>query len=1009
MKLAFAIGALGLLVLIGMYFDPSLFDHWIPDVTGMGLNSSFCFAAAGIALALPPDQYKYLRRILGAGAGIIAASVLAQYAWHLRLPFLFEPSALDLLETLNTLSWPDKMAAATALAFFLGGLVLAVMDSIRNWLAGLLIHIAIGFVFVMGSIALSGYLFGVELFGHAAALSRTPISPTAFMSWPTALGLMLLAAGLTRLASRTSWFSAFYRERRDRQLVVLTAVLLATITPTAGVVGAGLLAQKLAPTFQNTLQESLRVNTLLLQSEIESAQRQAAQLIAWVGGSPQSLKDKLGMARLDDPSGGIAYVKLTSNLGNQLSAWGQALTEPAIRVSLPGDFPTWLLWDKNWVMEMHLSAGEGDERHTMEVQIRLPNVGKLFNYAQELGETGEVLLCAGRGKGMACFPTRFIQRPFSFESRLGIDGLPLPMDFALSDKRGIVVTKDYRGEKVLAAYSPVGNSGLGMVQKMDARELYWPMRQPFSSALLVIGLITASLLILQRWAQPLLNHLLRAEPHIRTILDHVPSGVITTDELGRIETFNPAATRIFGYPPKAIIGQSINQLIPETEAKKYDGYVQRHKGMPRAVGVGFRTLQGQRKDGSVFPMEITINEFHLDGKRHFTAIVRDVTILKNTELMLRESEAKLKGIARNVPGIVFQLQQSPDGTLTFTYVSEGAVAVSGTPPEQLLYDAAAFTSLIFSDDLASFRETMAHSADTSAAWNWEGRIRPPAADYEEKWINVRATPRSVDRGTVWEGVILNVTDSKRREQEIRESRELLQHLVAHRENLREEEKKRIAREIHDELGQILTAMKMDISLIRMSFCQNNPELTEKIQTLRTLVDRTVEVVRNISTDLRPSTLDLGIASALEWLVKEFATRTGIPCVLIKMADISLDEQLSIAIFRIAQESLTNVAKHANAGRVSVLLACEDDRIRVEIQDDGCGFDVTAKHKHKSFGLLGIQERASALGGEFDIHSVPKKGTRLEVRLPLKIPASAGSGDPTIIQTNLAASDVVKKT
>ncbi|MEO6918673.1 MAG: two-component regulator propeller domain-containing protein [Collimonas sp.] len=199
---------------------------------------------------------------------------------------------------------------------------------------------------------------------------------------------------------------------------------------------------------------------------------------------------------------------------------------------------------------------------------------------------------------------------------------------------------------------------------------------------------------------------------------------------------------------------------------------------------------------------------------------------------------------------------------------------------------------------------------------------------------------------------------------------------------REEERKHLTREIHDELGQHLSALRMGVSVVGMEFGDKNPSLQGKIARMITLVDSTIKVVRNVVSSLRPSSLDMGIVSALEWLVEEFIENTGIPCSLdVREENIVLDDSRSTTIFRIAQESLTNISRHALATQVEISLMKTEKHYVLEVRDNGRGFD-TSLRKKKSFGLIGIRERASMLGGEVSIFSAPGVGTTIRVSVPI---------------------------
>jgi signal transduction histidine kinase len=210
----------------------------------------------------------------------------------------------------------------------------------------------------------------------------------------------------------------------------------------------------------------------------------------------------------------------------------------------------------------------------------------------------------------------------------------------------------------------------------------------------------------------------------------------------------------------------------------------------------------------------------------------------------------------------------------------------------------------------------------------------------------------------------------------------LRELSAHHDSVREEERAHVAREIHDELGQALTALKMDLSVLGMKFGEDNPEIKTRARELRDTVDRTIQVVRDVATALRPAVLDFGILPAVEGLVEEFQKRSGIRCTLEFLGtETRLAEDKSIMMFRIMQESLTNISRHAGAENVEITVGLDATRFHLEVKDDGCGFDVEAVGRRKTFGLLGIRERVIMLRGELSIRSSPGAGTEVSVSIP----------------------------
>jgi signal transduction histidine kinase len=220
------------------------------------------------------------------------------------------------------------------------------------------------------------------------------------------------------------------------------------------------------------------------------------------------------------------------------------------------------------------------------------------------------------------------------------------------------------------------------------------------------------------------------------------------------------------------------------------------------------------------------------------------------------------------------------------------------------------------------------------------------------------------------------------ERRLANSNAQLRDLSTRRETAREEERKLIAREIHDELGQHLTALRMGISLLRFQFGADTPELTPQVERLMALTDKTIQVVRDVSTSLRPSALNLGLVSGLEWLTAEFVTVTRVPCVLhLPLIPLTLPDTHVTAAFRIVQESLTNIARYAEATQVSVTLTPQETHWLLEVQDNGKGFDPDAVGR-KTLGLAGMRERGLMLGGKVIIFSHPGQGTTVQAFIPM---------------------------
>jgi PAS domain S-box-containing protein len=276
--------------------------------------------------------------------------------------------------------------------------------------------------------------------------------------------------------------------------------------------------------------------------------------------------------------------------------------------------------------------------------------------------------------------------------------------------------------------------------------------------------------------------------------------------------------------------------------------------------------------------------------------------------------------------------------------------------------------------------TSRRMGDVTTLW----ALRPKSA--EEFPIEASISQAAEEGRRFYTVILRDITLRKQGEDELRRSQQELRELSARVVEAREEEKARIARELHDELGQLLTALKMDLGWLRERVAPQ-AELAARAHEMGELLDRTVASTRRISADLRPLMLDdLGLADAAAWLVEDFAKRSGIACRLDAPEAEALQavsKSVATAVYRAIQESLTNIARHAGAKQAWVSLRAADGALQVEIEDDGRGISREDLAKSRSLGLKGMRERFAFLGGSLDIDRAPRGGTRLRVRVPLK--------------------------
>ncbi|MEA5097732.1 MAG: histidine kinase [Burkholderiaceae bacterium] len=447
----------------------------------------------------------------------------------------------------------------------------------------------------------------------------------------------------------------------------------------------------------------------------------------------------------------------------------------------------------------------------------------------------------------------------------------------------------------------------------------------------------------------------------------------------RLRQANQAACENLQFAAEELAEMPLERIIPAI-AQYLPGKSPQTAGdaaWPRHFEVQFH-----RKDGSSYPAEVRLFRCGTQASAVWIAITRDVSSQRQKEKELDLSKSRFSAIVSNTPGLVYQSVLHPDGVFSFNYLSDGCHPLLGLTAEQLYAQPEQFVDLILPDDRASYSESMELSAHDRKDWNWEGRIWIDEWK-DTKWINLRATPQLLANGSVqWDGIMTNITQGKLEKIEIKRSRTRLAELSAHIEHVKEQERTRMAREIHDDLGGNLTAIKMALALLTSRLPTSNKILSDKAAYVDLLVDRTIEAAHRIASDLRPSILDFGIVAALEWQTEEFEKQISIPCEFTSNTkEIELHPDQATAIFRIFQEALTNIAKHANARRVTVQLAKTRNNINLKIIDNGKGIAASERLKPQSFGIRGMIERANSLGGKLSITPTPGGGNTVTIRIP----------------------------
>ena len=481
----------------------------------------------------------------------------------------------------------------------------------------------------------------------------------------------------------------------------------------------------------------------------------------------------------------------------------------------------------------------------------------------------------------------------------------------------------------------------------------------------------------------------------------------------RIVDANLAAAEMAKSAPQSFLGRTFADF-PKLLETSFPGQ------MLSALRSGAARNLGEIScgDGRIRQGVYTAKAFPLSGN-FLGVVIENVTGRKRKERLLRESEEGFRMLVEGVQEYaIFQLD--PEGTVVSW--NAGAQRLKGYNATEII--GKHFSVFYPQEDLSKDKphENLAQAAregqsedegwrvrkDGSRFWanvvitalrdpkgnllgfakltrdSTEKRIKADALKKANEMLELRVEQRTAVLTRVNQELRTEIAERQRAEEELRESRDQLRDLAARLQSVREEERTTIAREIHDELGQACTAIKMDLAMVGRRLTGRQAGLRAKIDSAMQLVDGTIGTLRRIASELRPGTLDdLGLAAALESQAQEFESRTGIRCsVTLPAEPLTLDIDRSTAIFRIFQESLTNVARHAHATRVEARLQVENGQLIFQVFDNGTGFDPEVAKARKSLGLVGMQERALLLNGDFKTEGVPGLGTTLTLTIPL---------------------------
>lgn len=460
----------------------------------------------------------------------------------------------------------------------------------------------------------------------------------------------------------------------------------------------------------------------------------------------------------------------------------------------------------------------------------------------------------------------------------------------------------------------------------------------------------------------------------KALLDSIPGifYLYTCPDL-RLARWNKQHETLFGFKPEEMSGRHFLEWhLPENQnavVKALEGFMDTN----RAV-IETKLLA---KDGHSIPFLLTVVKFESQGQKYLIGVGTDVSEQKQAEEALRQSETTLTKAQQIAQVGSWEYDYKSDRMTC----SDETFRIFGFEPGEVVPTLDVFYSMVHLEDFPILMSSIEEVRKFHIPLNIDVRIVYPNGEYRFIHEQAEMTFDSDGEPAKWIGTVHDITQRKRTEDELQKSLEQLHQLSKHIEQARENERLNIARELHDDLGQALTAVKIDLEIIK----QNSSDTTvkEKLEDVKMLVGNTIRTVQRITSHLRPEIIDdLGLEAAIDWYTKEFAKRYGIEVFLDIENGIPISNEDALPLFRIMQESLTNIVRHAGATHIEILLHQQDDFIQFVVSDNGVGITKDQINAKKSFGIMSMKERAASLGGSFEILRGKIFGSKIMITFPI---------------------------
>jgi PAS domain S-box-containing protein len=466
---------------------------------------------------------------------------------------------------------------------------------------------------------------------------------------------------------------------------------------------------------------------------------------------------------------------------------------------------------------------------------------------------------------------------------------------------------------------------------------------------------------------------LQAQPGIDSLLNGVADTHILLDLNWRYLYVNKAAKRAIGRPRADILGHTLWELYPDIVGSELER--QYNRAMTERVPVVF--------DFHYVTLDTWWENRFYPVPEGLSVFASNITAQKRAEERSRQTEERFQQLADNIPEVFWMTDPNRH---QFLYVSPAYQKIWGQPNESLYKRPTAWVEAIHPDDRVRVEKSL--GTQTLGKYDEEFRIIRP--DGSLRWVRDRAFAVNDTSGKVYRitGIAEDITQRKFAGETLKANHEQLRALSARLQAAREEEGTRIARELHDELGGALTCLKWDLegfdrAISELTDLSQLAVLHSKIRAMLSLTDTTITTITNISSELRPTVLDdLGLVAAIAWHTRQFQTRSGINCDFECSSDVDFIREQSTAIFRIFQEALTNILRHAQATSVNISMKERAGEFVLTVSDNGRGITEREKSRSESLGLLGMRERAHLIGAQISFTGVEGCGTQVMLRVPI---------------------------